>query len=84
MKNDSSFPVHLINEDDAWLVLSSHLKQVLHQLLRLSQPLADQVAAAHREEGGVVRLGGDRLRQVGLARAWRSKQQDSFPRFSVP
>ena len=76
--------IHLIYEDDAWLVLSSHLEQVLHQLLGLSQPLADEVTAAHREEGGVVRFGGDRLGKVGLAGAWRAKQQDSFPRFSVP
>ena len=76
--------VHLIDEDNAGLVLSSHLEQVLHQLLGLSQPLADQVTAAHREEGGVVCLGGHRLGKVGLASAWRAKQQDSFPRFSVP
>ena len=65
-------------------MLASHLKQVLHQFLRLSQPLANEVAAAHREEGGVVCLGGDRLGKVGLTSARRAKQQDSFPRFSVP
>ena len=65
-------------------MLSSHLKEVLYQLLGLSQPLADQVAAGHREEGGVVGLRRHRLRQVRLARARWAEQQDSFPWFSVP
>ena len=56
--------VHLVDEDDAGLVLPRHLEQVLHQLLRLPQPLGHQVRAGHGEESGVVGLCGHGLGQI--------------------
>ena len=53
--------VHLVDEDDAGLVLPRHLEQVLHQLLRLSEPLGHQVRAGHGEESGVVGFCGHGL-----------------------
>lgn len=66
--------VHLVDENDARLVLTRQLEEILHQLLGFAQPLGHQIGAGHREEGGVVGLGGDRLGQVGFAGSGRLRR----------
>ena len=42
-------------------MLASQLEEVLHQLLRLAEPLGYEVGAGHTEKGRVVGLGGHGL-----------------------
>lgn len=46
-------PSHLVDEDDGRGVLPRQVEQRADQLLRLSQPLGNQVLGGDAEEGGV-------------------------------
>lgn len=71
--------VNLIDEDDGWLVGTGHLKQVLHQALRLSHPLGDQICRRDGDEGGLG-LSGHGLGKVGLTSTGWAIQEDALPR----
>jgi hypothetical protein len=45
--------IDLINEDDAGLLLSGHLKEILDYFFALSDILAHDITAGYAEEGGL-------------------------------
>ena len=71
--------IDLVDEHNARLPLSGHFKQALDALLALAQPLRQQIRRAHRDERALA-LGGDGLRQIGLARTRRLQRDDERER----
>ena len=70
--------VNLIYEDDGRFVLSRKLEELLDETLRLSQPFADEVRGADREEGAVG-LGCTGFGEIGLTRTRGSIEEDTSP-----
>ena len=82
VRSISTHRVDLINENDRWLFLSSHIEKSFDQFLTFSHVFTHQIGWGDWEKCSIC-FSSASFCKISFSSTWRAIEQDSFPRFSA-